>query len=125
MIFPHFVGRSVELNPFLIFLSIIFWIWAWGPFGALVAVPSLLIVQSFLGHVLPSPAIAPRRPVRKTGKMTNRDVVLANAAKAIKEQAEDVAEAEAKAAEAKAPGWSNQRRRPSAGGTVKAKPATA
>ena len=103
VVFPQFVGRSVELNPFLIFLSIIFWIWAWGPFGALVAVPSLLIVQSFLGHVLPSPAIAPRRPVRKTAKMTNRDVVLANAAKAIKEQAEDVAEAEAKAEEAKAP----------------------
>lgn len=103
VIFPHFVGRSVELNPFLIFLSIIFWIWAWGPFGALVAVPALLIVESFLSHVLPSPVLAPRRPVRKTGNMTNRDVVLANAAKAIKEQAEDVAEAEAKAAEAKAP----------------------
>jgi predicted PurR-regulated permease PerM len=126
VIFPQFVGRSVELNPFLIFLSIIFWIWAWGPFGALVAVPSLLIVQSFLSHVLPSPALTPRRPVRKTGKMTNRDVVLANAAKAIKEQAEDVAEAEAKAEEAKAPVASEPapapkpRRR-----AVKAKPATA
>jgi predicted PurR-regulated permease PerM len=126
VVFPQFIGRSVSLNPFLIFLSIIFWIWAWGPFGALVAVPSLLIVQSFLSHVLPSPALAPRRPVRKTGNMTNRDVVLANAAKAIKEQAEDVAEAEAAAEEAKAPAErppapaSKPRRR-----TTKAKPATA
>jgi predicted PurR-regulated permease PerM len=123
VIFPQFVGRSVELNPFLIFLSILFWIWAWGPFGALVAVPSLLIAQSFLAHVLPGPALTPRRPVRKTANMTDRDVILANAAKAIKEQAEDVAEAEA-AEEARvpepAPAVAPKRRR-----TVKAKPATA
>jgi predicted PurR-regulated permease PerM len=130
VIFPQFVGRSVELNPFLIFLAILFWIWAWGPFGALVAVPSLLIAQSFLSHVLPSPVLSPRRPVRKTANMSQRDVILANAAKAIKEQAEDAAEVEAKAEEAKtapeepaaapAKAESKPRRR-----TTKAKPATA
>jgi predicted PurR-regulated permease PerM len=102
LIFPQVVGRSVELNPFLVFLSILFWIWAWGPFGALVAVPSLIILQSFAAHVLPSPAMAPKRPVRKTARMSHRDVILANAAKAIKEQAEEAEAAEAKAAEAKA-----------------------
>ena len=126
VVFPQFVGRSVELNPFLIFLSILFWIWAWGPFGALVAVPSLLILQSFIAHVLPSPALMPRRPVRKTANMTERDVILANAAKAIKEQAEDIAEAEAATEEAKAPAEPppepapKPRRR-----AAKAKPATA
>lgn len=101
VIFPQLVGRSVHLNPFLIFLSISFWIWAWGPFGALVAVPSLLILQSFLSHVLPSKDVAPRRPVRKTAAMTERDFILANAAKAIKEQAQEQAKAEADAEAAK------------------------
>jgi predicted PurR-regulated permease PerM len=97
LVFPQFVGRTMTLNPFLIFLSIIFWIWVWGPFGSLMAVPSLLILQSVITNVLPSKEVKPRRPVRRTARMTDRDMVLANAAKAIKEQAEDLAEAAAAA----------------------------
>jgi hypothetical protein len=100
VLFPQLVGRAVTLNPFLIFLSISFWIWVWGPFGALVAVPALLILQSFLSHVIATKAVAPRRPVRRTARMTEKDVVLANAAKAIKEQAEDDAKAAVEAAAA-------------------------
>ncbi|MFB9138163.1 AI-2E family transporter [Maritalea porphyrae] len=40
---PMLIGRAMTLNPFLVFLSITFWIWAWGPLGGLVAVPSLII----------------------------------------------------------------------------------
>jgi predicted PurR-regulated permease PerM len=98
--FPQFVGRTMTLNPFLIFLSIIFWIWVWGPVGSLMAVPALLIAQSVLSNVLPSREVKPRRPVRRTANMTHKDVVLANAATAIKEQAEDEAKAEALEAEA-------------------------
>lgn len=83
---PHLIGRSLTLNPFLIFLSITFWLWSWGPVGGLVAVPTLLIAQSMLLHALPSTPVAPRRPVRRTATMTDRDVILANAAQAIKEQ---------------------------------------
>jgi predicted PurR-regulated permease PerM len=95
LVFPQFVGRTMTLNPFLIFLTIIFWIWVWGPVGSLMAVPSLLILQSVLGNILPTREVKPRRPVRRTANMTHKDVVLANAAKAIKEQAEDEARAEA------------------------------
>jgi predicted PurR-regulated permease PerM len=100
VVFPALVGRLVSLNPFLVFLSILFWIWAWGPFGALMAVPSLLIAQSLLSHILPGPVLEPSRPVRRTTRMTERDVVLANAAAAIRERAEAEA-AEAAAAEEK------------------------
>ena len=41
---PHFIGRTMTLNPFMIFLSITFWLWAWGPVGGLVAVPTLVLV---------------------------------------------------------------------------------
>ncbi len=87
--FPTVVGRSVTINPFLIFLSIIFWIFVWGPVGSLMAVPSLIVLQSVISHILPSKEVKPRRPVRRTPSMTHKDVVLANAAEAIREQAAD------------------------------------
>lgn len=108
--FPTVVGRTVTINPFLIFLSIIFWIFVWGPVGALMAVPALIVLQSVISHVLPSAEVKPRRPVRRTPQMSEKDVVLANAAKAIREQAAEeeavkAAEADAKttAAAAEAP----------------------
>lgn len=94
VLFPALIGKAVTLNPFLIFLSISFWIWAWGPIGSLVAVPSLLILQSLVINVLPMREVNPIRPVRRTANMTEKDVVLQNAAQAIKEKAE--AEAAAK-----------------------------
>lgn len=83
---PHLIGRSLTLNPFLIFLSITFWLWSWGPVGGLVAVPTLLIAQSMLTNALPSKPVQPRRPVRRTANMTAREELLANAAQAIREQ---------------------------------------
>lgn len=85
---PHFIGRTMTLNPFVIFLSITFWLWAWGPVGGLVAVPTLLIATSIMAHALPSKPMVPSRPVRRTPQMTARQELLANTAKAIREQAE-------------------------------------
>lgn len=93
---PHFIGRTLTLNPFLIFLSITFWIWAWGPVGGLVAVPTLLIVQSIIANTLPSKPVQPRRPVRRTRNMTDREELLANAAQVIREQKRDEAAKAAK-----------------------------
>lgn len=86
---PHFIGRTMTLNPFLIFLSITFWLWSWGPVGGLVAVPTLLIATSVLSHMLPSKPLVPSRPVRRTRNMTAREELLANTARAIREQAEE------------------------------------
>jgi predicted PurR-regulated permease PerM len=86
---PHFIGRTMTLNPFIIFLSITFWLWAWGPVGGLVAVPTLLITTSVLAHMLPSKPLVPSKPVRRTRNMTPRQELLANTAKAIREQAEE------------------------------------
>lgn len=83
---PQFIGKTLTLNPFVIFLSITFWIWAWGPVGGLVAVPMLLIAQSVIAHVLPGKPVKPRRPVYRTRQMSDRDELLANAAQAVREQ---------------------------------------
>lgn len=96
LITPHLIGRTMTLNPFVIFLSITFWLWAWGPVGGLIAVPTLLIAQSLLVHALPSKPVMPRRPVYRTRHMTAREELLANTAQAIREQAEDEEEPEEK-----------------------------
>jgi len=56
-VFPFFVGKRLTLNPFVIFLSITFWLWIWGPVGGFIAVPATIIVMSMLSHMLPT---APR-----------------------------------------------------------------
>jgi len=94
---PQVLGRTMTLNPFLILLSATFWLWAWGPIGGFISVPSLLILQSLLSHILPSKAIVPHRRVRRTANMTDKDLVLANAAQVIRERA--AAEAAEAAAE--------------------------
>lgn len=40
---PTILGARLTLNPLFIFLSIAFWAWLWGPFGALLAVPLLIV----------------------------------------------------------------------------------
>ncbi|MEO6395149.1 MAG: AI-2E family transporter [Devosia sp.] len=54
IVFPQFVGRVLTLNPFVILVATAFWIWIWGPAGGFVAVPSLLVLQSIVLHILPS-----------------------------------------------------------------------
>ncbi len=46
---PMLVGRRVKINPLLILISISFWGWVWGPLGALLATPLLIIIQRVIG----------------------------------------------------------------------------
>lgn len=43
---PFVVGRRLTINPVMILISISFWSWVWGPLGALLAVPLLIILQT-------------------------------------------------------------------------------
>lgn len=40
---PLAVGRWLTVPPFVVFLSIVFWLWLWGPIGAILATPLVLI----------------------------------------------------------------------------------
>jgi predicted PurR-regulated permease PerM len=51
---PSIVGRRLTLSPFLVFLALAFWTWLWGPIGAFLAVPLLIMSFVVLGHLLPS-----------------------------------------------------------------------
>jgi predicted PurR-regulated permease PerM len=48
---PFLTGRSLTLNPVMIFLSMLLWAWIWGVVGALIAVPMLMALKIFCDHV--------------------------------------------------------------------------
>ena len=45
---PGILGHRLTMNPLMIFLAIAFWMWLWGPVGAFVAVPLLVIAAVLL-----------------------------------------------------------------------------
>lgn len=53
IITPNVIGRRLTLNPFVVFLSLAFWTWLWGPIGAFLAVPLLIVSFVALGHLFP------------------------------------------------------------------------
>jgi predicted PurR-regulated permease PerM len=50
---PSIVGRRFTLNPLTVFLSLVFWAWLWGPVGAFLAVPLLIMGMVVVAHVFP------------------------------------------------------------------------
>jgi predicted PurR-regulated permease PerM len=48
---PYLVGRRLEMNPVVVFLSIALWAWLWSIVGMLVAVPLLVAIRTFCDHV--------------------------------------------------------------------------
>lgn len=39
---PALVGRTMDVNPLLVFLSLVVWLWMWGPVGGIIAIPLLV-----------------------------------------------------------------------------------
>jgi predicted PurR-regulated permease PerM len=54
LITPTVLGRRLTLDPLAVFLAIAFWSWLWGPLGAFLAVPLLIVALVIVGHVFPS-----------------------------------------------------------------------
>jgi predicted PurR-regulated permease PerM len=48
---PVLLGRRFTLNPVIIFVSLIFWIWLWGVPGALLSVPILVSIKAVSDRV--------------------------------------------------------------------------
>lgn len=47
---PMLLGRRLRLNPAIVIVSILFWTWAWGVLGTLLAVPALLCLKLVCEH---------------------------------------------------------------------------
>ena len=50
---PMVIGRTMTLNPFVVLLALIFWIWLWGPLGGFIAIPALLVVYAVIRNIVP------------------------------------------------------------------------
>lgn len=50
---PSLIGRRLTTAPFMVFLSFAFWLWLWGPVGAILSTP-LLLIGMVMGEVLSS-----------------------------------------------------------------------
>ncbi|WP_331373445.1 AI-2E family transporter [Sinorhizobium chiapasense] len=55
LVVPAILGRRFEVNPFLIFVAIIFWTWMWGAVGAILALPLSLIAMTIFAQVREPP----------------------------------------------------------------------
>lgn len=52
---PAIVGhRVLNVHPLTIFLGIAFWAWLWGPVGAFLAMPIIIMATVALNHIYPS-----------------------------------------------------------------------
>lgn len=51
LLVPAILGQRFEINPFLIFVAIIFWTWMWGAVGAILAMPLALIAMTIFEQV--------------------------------------------------------------------------
>ena len=55
---PGIMGRRLTLNPLVVFLSLVFWTWLWGPIGAFLAVPILIVLLVIVSHVFPKSSLS-------------------------------------------------------------------
>jgi predicted PurR-regulated permease PerM len=50
---PNIIGRQLLLHPLAVFLSLAFWSWMWGPVGAFLATPILIMAVVVADHLYP------------------------------------------------------------------------
>ena len=53
VLYPKFVGKRLQLNPLGVSLSLLFWVWIWGPIGLILAMPILGATKIVCDYVEP------------------------------------------------------------------------
>ena len=50
---PTIIGRRLELNALAVFMALAFWAWLWGPMGAFLSSPLLIVALIIKEHLMP------------------------------------------------------------------------
>jgi len=50
---PMIVGRRLSLNALAVFMALAFWTWLWGPMGAFLSSPLLIVALILKDHLMP------------------------------------------------------------------------
>jgi predicted PurR-regulated permease PerM len=53
VVYPQFVGKRLQLNPLGVSLSLLFWVWIWGPIGLILAMPILGATKIVCDYIEP------------------------------------------------------------------------
>ena len=53
---PTIIGRHLALNALAVFLTLAFWTWLWGPMGAFLSSPLLIVALIVKEHLMPPDA---------------------------------------------------------------------
>jgi len=48
---PALMSRAARMNPVAIFVGLLFWAWVWGIWGAVLAVPMLMMIKAVCDHI--------------------------------------------------------------------------
>ena len=48
---PTLMSRAARMNPVAIFVGLLFWSWIWGVWGAVLAVPMLMMLKAVCDHI--------------------------------------------------------------------------
>jgi len=48
---PTLMSRAARMNPVAIFVGLLFWSWIWGVWGAILAVPMLMMLKAVCDHI--------------------------------------------------------------------------
>ena len=51
---PTIIGRRLEINNLAVILSLLFWTWMWGPMGAFLSSPLLIVGLIVMEHLRPN-----------------------------------------------------------------------
>jgi predicted PurR-regulated permease PerM len=51
---PTILGYRMSVNPLILFLAVVFWTWMWGPIGAFLAVPIVMITVTTFATLWPT-----------------------------------------------------------------------
>jgi len=57
---PTIIGRRLQLNALAVFIALAFWTWLWGPMGAFLSSPLLIVSLILREHLAPS--VSPQLP---------------------------------------------------------------